>query len=72
MSRFSPNWSVMPVLPTELVEVISVTSAIVPRWRSRGVATLVAIVSGLAPAIDAETEIVAVSTCGNGETASLV
>jgi hypothetical protein len=31
---------------------------------------VVAIVSGLAPAIDAETVIVAVSTWGNGETGS--
>ena len=36
----------------ELVDVISVTSAIVPRWRSSGVATLVAMTSGLAPGID--------------------
>jgi hypothetical protein len=60
----------MLVLPTELEEVISVTSAIVPRWRSRGVATVVAIVSGLAPAMLAETVIVAESTWGKGETAS--
>jgi hypothetical protein len=71
MSRLRPNWRVMFVLPTALVDVISVTSAIVPRWRSSGVATLVDMVSGLAPAIDAETLIVAESTCGNGETASL-
>jgi hypothetical protein len=61
----------MLVLPTELEEVISVTSAIVPRWRSRGVATVVAMVSGLAPGMDADTEIVAESTAGNGDTASL-
>jgi hypothetical protein len=59
------------VLPTELDEVISVTSAIVPKWRSRGVATLLAIVSGLAPAIDAETVIVGKSTWGSGDTGSL-
>ena len=52
------------MLPTELEEVISVTSAIAPRWRSSGVATVVAITSGLAPGMDAETVIVAVSTCG--------
>src|SRR5208282_5655183 len=71
MSRLRPNCSVMLVLPTVLEEVISVTSAIVPRWRSRGVATVVAIVSGLAPAMLAETVIVAESTWGNGDTASL-
>ena len=70
MSRLRPNWRVTLVLPTELEEVISVTSAIAPRWRSRGVATVVAIVSGLAPGIEADTEIVADSTCGNGETGS--
>jgi hypothetical protein len=35
------------------------------------VATVVAIVSGLAPAMFADTEIVGESTAGNGETASL-
>jgi hypothetical protein len=41
----------MLVLPTLLVEVISVTSAMVPRCLSSGVATVVAMVSGLAPAM---------------------
>ena len=62
----------MPVLPTELEEVISVTSAMVPRWRSRGVATVVAIVSGLAPAMDAWTWIVGWSTWGSGDTGRLM
>jgi hypothetical protein len=39
------------VEPTELVEVISLTPEIVPRCRSSGVATLLAMVSGLAPVI---------------------
>ena len=38
-------------MPTVLCEVISVTSAMMPRWRSSGVATVAAIVSGLAPGI---------------------
>ncbi len=60
----------MRVEPTELDEVISVTSAIWPRWRSSGVATLVAMASGLAPGMVARTEMVGKSTCGNGETGS--
>ena len=60
----------MRVLPSWLDEVISVTSGIAPRWRSNGVATVLAMVSGLAPAMDAETVIVGRSTCGMGETGS--
>src|SRR5438128_5200216 len=70
MLRFSPNCSVIRVWPTVLCEVISVTSAMTPRWRSRGVATDVAIVSGLAPGIVANTAIVGKSTCGSGATGS--
>src|SRR5205807_3112174 len=68
MSRSMPNCSTTREEPTELDEVISVTSAMVPRWRSRGVATLVAIVSGLAPGICAATKIVGMSTFGSGAT----
>src|SRR4249920_3822277 len=71
MLRVSPNWRVIRVDPTWLDEVISVTSAMTPRWRSSGVATVVAIVSGLAPGICANTEIVGKSICGNGDTGSL-
>src|SRR2546423_15263294 len=71
MLRLSPNCKVMRLEPTVLDEVISVTSAMTPRWRSSGVATVVAIVSGLAPGICANTEIVGKSTCGSGETGSL-
>src|SRR5262249_24076164 len=39
-----------------------------PNWRSSGVATAEAIVSGLAPGRLAETWIVGNSTCGSGET----
>ena len=47
------------------------TSAMSPRWRSSGVATVVAIVSGLAPGSCAVTEIVGKSTCGSGATGNL-
>ena len=49
-------------------EVISLTSAMVPRWRSKGVATVAAITSGLAPGIEASTTMVGKSTCGSGAT----
>src|SRR5438270_1569428 len=71
MLRERPNCKVMRLEPTVLDEVISVTSAMMPRWRSSGVATVVAIVSGLAPGICANTEMVGKSTCGSGETGSL-
>src|SRR5579872_3893676 len=70
MSRFKSNCSVMLVDPSALDEVISVTSAIRPNWRSSGVATDEAIVSGLAPGKPALTEMVGKSTCGSGETGS--
>src|ERR1044072_6469079 len=56
--------------PRLLDEVISVTPAMRPNCRSRGVATDDAMVSGLAPGSDAETEMVGKSTCGSGETGS--
>ena len=52
------NCKVMRVMPTVLSELISMTSAMMPRWRSSGVATVAAIVSGLAPGILADTEMV--------------
>jgi hypothetical protein len=58
----------MRELPNVLDEVISDTPAIFPKARSKGVATVVAIVSGLAPGNEADTEIVGKSTCGNGAT----
>jgi hypothetical protein len=48
--------------PSELLDVISVTPAIRPSERSSGVATVAAMVSGLAPGSDADTEIVGKST----------
>lgn len=70
MSRLRSNCSVMRADPSELFEVISVTPAIRPSERSRGVATLAAIVSGLAPGSEADTEMVGKSTCGSGDTGS--
>src|SRR5271165_890057 len=61
---------VMDVLPSELAEVISVTPAMWPNCRSRGVATDDAIMSALPPGKLAFTEIVGKSTCGRGETGS--
>src|SRR6267378_2402137 len=58
----------MPVEPRPLEEVIWVTPAMRPNWRSRGVATAEAMVSGLAPGRPAPTEMVGKSTCGSGAT----
>ena len=68
MLRLRSNCIVMLVEPSELVEVISVTPAMRPNWRSSGVATDDAIVSGLAPGRPAWTLMVGNSTCGRGET----
>ncbi len=58
----------MLVEPSELDEVISVTPAMRPNWRSSGVAIDEATISGLAPGRLALTEMVGKSTCGSGET----
>ena len=68
MSRSKSNCSVMLVEPWPLPEEIEVTPAMPPNARSSGVATLVAIVSGLAPGSDADTWMVGKSTCGSGAT----
>ena len=62
------NCSVTRVEDSELDEVISLTPAIVPSARSSGVATVAAIVSGLAPGRLAVTVMTGNSTCGNGAT----
>jgi len=49
----------------------SVIAAIRPNWRSNGVATDEAMVSGLAPGKLALTEIVGNSTSGSGDTGSI-
>ena len=56
MLRSRSNCSVIEVDPSELVDVISVTPAMRPNWRSSGVATDDAMVSGLAPGSPALTE----------------
>ena len=66
MLRAKSNCKVTRVLFCELREVISVTPAMRPRARSSGVATVAAMVSGLAPGKDAVTAMVGKSTCGKG------
>src|SRR5208282_3278434 len=68
ISRLRSNCRTMPVEPRPLEEVICVTPAMRPNWRSSGVATEEAIVSGLAPGRLAPTEMVGKSTCGRGAT----
>jgi hypothetical protein len=68
MSRFKSNCNAIPVFPSVELEVIWVTPEIRPNWRSSGVATEEAIVSGLAPGKEAPTPIVGRSTCGRGAT----
>src|ERR1700726_3049271 len=59
-------------VPKLLVEVISVTPAMWPNWRSRGVATEEAMISALPPGRLALTEMVGKSTWGRGETGKTV
>lgn len=56
------------MLPSELLEVISLTPAMRPSERSSGVATDDAMVSGEAPGSDALTIMTGKSTCGSGAT----
>src|ERR1700758_388881 len=58
----------MLVEPRVLDEVISLIPAMRPNWRSSGVATEDAMISGLAPGRLAPTEMVGKSTWGSGET----
>src|SRR6202020_149476 len=71
MLRLMPNCRLMRAEPSELDDVISVTSAIWLRWRSSGLATVVATSAGLAPGSVACTEMVGISTSGSGDTGSL-
>ena len=57
-------------MPTPLFEVMSSTSAMAPRWRSKGVATVLAMTSGLAPGSCAETKMAGTSMRGSGATGS--
>ncbi len=68
MFRLRSNCSVTFVEPSVLDEVICVTPAMRPNWRSSGVAIEEATMSGLAPGRPALTEMVGKSTCGRGET----
>ena len=60
------------MLPSELVEVISVMPAMRVNCRSSGVAIDEATTSGLAPGRAALTEMVGKSTCGSGDTGNPV
>src|SRR3989442_1325800 len=71
MLRFRSNWRITVVAPSRLGEVISDTPAIRPNWRSSGVATDEAIVSGLAPGRTATTWMTGNSTCGRDDTGSV-
>jgi hypothetical protein len=70
MSLPMSNCRKMRVLPWELFERISFTPAMLPMARSSGVATLDAMVSGLAPGRLAVTKMTGKSTCGSGDTGS--
>ena len=64
------NCSVIWVMPRAFAELIESTPAIVENWRSSGVATDEAMVSGFAPGRLAETRIVGKSTFGRSLTGS--
>src|SRR5512147_1232697 len=64
------NWSVICATPCPDTEVMLSRPAMVENWRSRGVATADAMVSGLAPGSDAFTRTVGKSTFGRSETGS--
>jgi len=66
MSRLKSNCKMMLLEPSDEREVIWVMPAMAPKARSKGVATVAAIVSGLAPGNAALTEMVGKSTCGRG------
>src|ERR1700687_1279619 len=66
--RLRSNSSVILVEPSELIEVIDDSPAMVENWFSSGVATEEAIVSGLAPGRLAVTSRVGKSTLGRSLT----
>ena len=66
--RLRLNCRVICVTPRMLVEFMESRPAIVVNWRSSGVATAAAIVSGLAPGRAAVTWIVGKSTLGRSDT----
>ncbi len=72
MSWPSSNWMVTLVRPSELAEVIWLMPGISENCRSKGVATLEAMVSGLAPGRPACTWTVGKSTFGKAATGSMM
>src|SRR6516165_7075516 len=64
MLRLRSNWMALLLVPSELVEVISVTPAIVARRRSSGAAMVAATVTGSAPGWLADTRMVGKSAAG--------
>ena len=68
MERSRSNWSVIWVVPCELVDVIESMPAMLENSCSSGVATVAAMVSGLAPGRLAVTEMVGKSTLGRSLT----
>ena len=70
MLRLRSNCRTIEVFPSDDVEVIVVTPAMVENWRSRIEATDAAIVSGLAPGSWAVTWMVGKSTRGTAATGS--
>src|SRR6202163_3730347 len=70
IERSSANWMVILVAPTPLEEVIESMPETVANWRSSGVATAEAMVSGLAPGSEAFTWRVGKSTLGRSLTGS--
>ena len=73
MSRFSArsNCKVIEVEPSELTEVICMIPGMSENWRSRGVATFEAMVSGLAPGREVLICTVGKSTFGSAATGRL-
>ena len=69
MLRFKSNCRVTADNPKAEDEVIVVSDAIWPSWRSSGAVTSSAIVSGLAPGSCVEIWMVGKSTCGSAATA---
>ncbi len=72
MLRSSANWRVTEVEPSVLIDVMLSMPAMAENCFSSGVATVAAIVSGLAPASEALTEMVGKSTVGRSLTGSRV
>src|SRR5260370_34174820 len=66
MLRWRSNWMVIPVVPSELDDVIELIPEMLESARSSGVATELAIVSASAPGKSAAIWIVWKSTCGSG------